>query len=289
MDHYFQNFNIVELNRTFYRYPETKTVEGWRRKAPEHFVFTVKAHQDIMHKAKMKVEEESLRAFEHMKRVCKMLSSNTLLFQTPASFTPISLTDAEKFFSAIDRDGLALAWETRGAAWELPETRERLRRILGNLDVAHVTDPFRVLPACLGEVAYFRLHGLGERLYYYQYTDEELQKLKELTAPYERKTKEIYVFFNNLSMFEDAKRFRQYLSSGAFPRITALIGLASVKSVIQKTRYPTTKSVLIRNLGWRLVETEQAQQIRLENLLKNLVSKSYNNAEELLIELETLL
>jgi hypothetical protein len=199
------------------------------------------------------------------------------------------LSDAEDFFMAINREELALAWETRGPKWQSPEIRDKLRRILENLNVAHVTDPFRALPAHVGEVAYFRLHGLGERMYYYQYTDEELRRLKELTAPYERRAKEIYVFFNNLSMFEDAKRFKQYLSSGAFPKITAQTGLASVKSVIQKTRYPTTKSVLIRKLGWRLVETEQGQQIRLETLLKNLLSKSYNSAGELLTELKTLL
>jgi len=71
--------------------------------------------------------------------------------------------------------------------------------------------------------------------------------------------------------------------------ITAQTGLASVKSVIQKTRHPTTKSMLIRKLGWRLVETEQGQQTRLETLLKNLLSKSYNSAGELLTELKTLL
>jgi uncharacterized protein YecE (DUF72 family) len=287
MKQYFQNFNIVELNRTFYTYPETKTVEGWRKKAPENFVFTVKAHQDITHKAKMKVTHVSLSAFERMKHTCKTLNSRVLLFQTPGSFTPTSLSDAEDFFKATNRDELALAWETRGLAWQSPETRERLRRTLENLDIAHVTDPFRVLPACVREAAYFRLHGLGERMYYYQYTDEELRKLKELTAPYERKAKEVYVFFNNLSMFEDAKRFKQYLSSGAFPKVTAQTGLASVKSLIKKTRYPTTKSVLIRKLGWRLVETEQGKQISLETLLKSLLSKSYNSEEELLTELGT--
>jgi uncharacterized protein YecE (DUF72 family) len=288
MSQYFQNFNIVELNMTFYQYPETKTVEGWRQKAPEHFGFTVKAHQDITHKARMKVKDESLSAFECMKRICRTLNSHVLLFQTPGSFTPTMLSDAEDFFMAINREEPALAWETRGPVWQSPETREKLHRTLEKLNVAHVTDPFRALPAYVGEVAYFRLHGLGERMYYYQYTDEELRKLEELTAPYERKAEEVYVFFNNLSMIEDAQRFKQYLSTGAFPKITAQTGVASVKNVIQKTRYPTTKSVLIRKLGWRLVETEQGQQIRLEALLKNLRSKSYNSAEELLIELKSL-
>jgi uncharacterized protein YecE (DUF72 family) len=160
------------------------------------------------------------------------------------------LSDAEDFFMAINREELALAWETRGPAWQSPETPEKLHRILENLNVAHVTDPFLALPVYVGEVAYFRLHGLGERMYYCQYTDEELRKLEGLTALYERKAKEVYVFFNNLSMLEDAQRFKQRLSTGAFPKITAQTGLASVKSVIQKTRYPTTKSVLIRKLGW---------------------------------------
>jgi uncharacterized protein YecE (DUF72 family) len=288
MSQYFQNFNIVELNRTFYQYPKTKTVEGWRQKAPEQFVFTVKAHQDITHKARMKVKDESLSTFERMKQICGTLNSRVLLFQTPGSFTPTMLSDAEDFFMTINSEELALAWETRGPAWQAPETREKLHRILENLNVAHVTDPFLALPVYVGEVAYFRLHGLGDRMYYYQYTDEELRKLKELTAPYEHKAEEVYVFFNNLAMLEDAKRFKQYLSSGAFPKITPQTGLASVKSVIQKTRYPTTKSVLVRKLGWRLVETEQGQQIRLGALLKNLRSKSYNSAEELLTELKSL-
>jgi uncharacterized protein YecE (DUF72 family) len=289
MKQYFQNFNIVELNRTFYAYPDSKTVEGWRQRAPEHSVFTVKAHQDITHKAKMKAMVESQTAFERMKLVCKTLNSHTLLFQTPSSFTPTTLKDAEDFFRSINRAELTLAWETRGQAWQSQEARERLRRILENLNVTHVTDPFLVLPAYVGEVAYFRLHGLGERMYYYQYTDEELRKLKELIASYERKAKEVFVFFNNLSMFEDAKRFKQYLSCGAFPKITAQTGLASVESVIQKTQYPTTKSALNRKLGWRLVQTEQGKQIRLETLLKGLLSKNYNSAEELLTELETML
>jgi uncharacterized protein YecE (DUF72 family) len=289
MSQYFQNFNIVEINRTFYQYPETKTVEGWRQKAPEQFSFTVKAHQDITHKAKMKAKNESLSAFERMKQICKTLNSQVLLFQTPCSLTPTVLSDTEDFFMRINREELALAWETRGPAWQAPETREKLRRTLENLNVAHVTDPFLALPVYVSEIAYFRLHGLGERMYYYQYTDEELRKLKELTAPYEHKTKEVYIFFNNLAMFEDAKRFKQYLTSGAFPKITAQTGLASVKSIIQKTRYPATKSALIRKLGWRLVETEKGQQIRLETLLKNLPSKSYNSAEELITELKTLL
>jgi uncharacterized protein YecE (DUF72 family) len=287
MKKYFESFRLVELNSTFYNYPRERTVEGWREKAPENFEFTVKVHQDISHKAKLKVEKTSLQAFEHMMQTCKTLTSKILLIQTPSSFRPDRLGDAEKFFGAVDREGLVLVWETRGPAWETVEVRNRLGEVLEKVDVTHVTEPFRVTPAYTGDVAYFRLHGLGERMYYYQYSDSELRKLKELISMYEREGKEAYVLFNNLSMFDDGLRFIEYLSKGVLPKITSSTGLGSIRSVVERTRYPASKSMVIKKLGWRLVEVEEGKQVRLGGILNDLPSKTYTNAEELLNEVKT--
>jgi uncharacterized protein YecE (DUF72 family) len=287
MKRYFESYSLVELNSTFYEYPRLETVEGWREKAPENFEFTVKAHHDISHKARMRVDENSLKAFETMKQICKTLKAKILLFQTPGSFRPDKLGEAEKFFENINREDLTLVWETRGPEWEKSEVVEKLRQVLSRLGVVHVTDPFRVLPAYTGQIAYFRLHGLGVGLYYYQYTDDELRRLGEIAKNFEAEGKRVYVLFNNLSMFEDGLRFMQYLSSGKFPKITGAVGLESVKSVIAKTRYPAAKSMLIKKVGWRLVEIEEGKQVRLAELLAELPSKTYKNAEELLNALKT--
>jgi uncharacterized protein YecE (DUF72 family) len=287
MKRYFENYRLVELNSTFYEYPKLETVEGWREKAPGDFEFTVKAHQDISHKAKMKLDETCIKAFEKMKEICRTLNAKILLIQTPGSFRPDKLGEAEKFFANINREDLTLVWETRGPEWEKPEVVGRLRQVLSRLNVVHVTDPFRVLPAYTGQIAYFRLHGLGEELYYYQYTDEELRRLSEIAKNFEAEGKTVYVLFNNLSMFEDGLRFMHYLSSGKFPKVTGAVGLESVKSVIAKTRYPTPKSMLVKKVGWRLVEIEEGKQVRLAELLAELPSKTYKNAEELLNALKT--
>jgi uncharacterized protein YecE (DUF72 family) len=287
MKKYFEKFSLVELNNTFYQYPKEKTVEGWREKAPENFEFTVKAHQDISHKTKLKIEETSLQAFQRMKQICKTLNSKILLIQTPGSFKPDKLGDAEKFFKEINREDLILVWETRGLVWEKRETYEKLGKVLEKLDITHVTDPFRIMPAYTGKIAYFRLHGLSEQMYYYQYSDMELQKLKEFIAPYEKEGKEVYVLFNNLSMFDDGIRFTEYLLKGTFPKITRATGLDSIKEVVEKTRYPTTKAVLMKRLGWKLVEVEEGKQVKLSTFLKNLPAKTYKNAEELLKDIKT--
>jgi len=284
MKKYYERFRLVEINRTFYEYPKISTAAGWRERAPPDFEFTVKAHQSISHKFRFELEP-SIEAFERMKEICETLKARILLIQTPGSFRPDKLDDAEKFFEKISREDLRIVWETRGPAWETPSLREKLARTLRELDVSHVTDPFRIMPAHTSHVAYFRLHGLGRRLYYYQYSDEELKRLYELVKPYEREGKEVYVLFNNLAMFTDGTRFTHFLRKGSFPSLTGAVGLESIKSVLQKTRYPTTKSLLSKRLGWRLVELEKGKQTKLGELLKNLPSKSFENLEEVLREL----
>jgi len=286
MKRYYDSFSLVELNTTFYNYPRISTVEGWRVKAPEKFEFTVKAHQDISHKFRLKPEKACLEVFEKMKEICKILKSKILVVQTPASYRPDKLDDAKEFFSKINREDLTVVWETRGPAWEETEVRRKLADVLKELDVSHVTDPFRVSPVYTGKTAYFRLHGLGEKLYYYQYSDKELEKLHKIIKDYEKSVEEVYVLFNNLSMFDDANRFVYYIKNGKFPSLTEAVGMESVRRVLGKTRYPATKSLLLKRTGWKLVEIQEGRQIRLEELLREIPSKTYKSVDELLKEIK---
>jgi len=277
---YQETFRLVEINRTFYKIPSISTVIKWRKEAPSDFEFTVKAHQDISHKYKLKLKG-ALEPFETMKTICKNLAAKIILIQTPASFKPDHLEDAEDFFKGVQREELIIVWETRGPLWEDEEIRERLKTVLERLDVSHVTDPFRVLPIYSGSVVYLRLHGLGSRMYYYQYSNKELVKLHSIVKSLESNRKEVYVLFNNLSMFEDANRFLSFIETGRFPSLI-LKGIDSIRALLLRMQYPLTKSMLMKKIGWRLVELEGQNQVRLEDLLSDLPSGTYRNAEEIL-------
>jgi len=279
---YQEAFRLVEINRTFYKIPNVSTVIKWRKEAPADFEFTVKAHQDISHKYKLKLEN-ALKPFETMKIICENLTAKILLIQTPASFKPDRLKDVEDFFKGIRREELIVVWETRGPLWENEETRERLRTVLESLDVSHVTDPFRSLPVYSGSIAYLRLHGSGSRMYYYQYSDEELSELYRIVKSLESNEREVYVLFNNLSMFEDGNRFLSFIETGKFPPLM-LRGTDSIRALLTRIRYPLTKSVLMKRIGWRLVELEGQRQVRLGELLKDIPSRTYKDAEEILRE-----
>src|SRR2546425_3215859 len=43
LQYYATKLNSVEIDYTFYRMPNAKTIEGWRNATPENFRFTLKA------------------------------------------------------------------------------------------------------------------------------------------------------------------------------------------------------------------------------------------------------
>ena len=210
MKKYFETFEVVEVQKTFYKPPSPKTAEKWRKEAPEDFEFTVKAWQVITHpptsptykkagiEAKncgfFKPTDEVFRAWEVTKEVAEILKVKFVLFQTPKSFrdTDENMQNMREFFKSIERD-FTFGFEPRG--WR----EEKIKRICEELDLVHVVDPF-VSEQLYGEICYFRLHGFD---YKHKYTDEELMELQNLL------NKDCYVMFNNVHMFDDALRFKQ--------------------------------------------------------------------------------
>ena len=281
---YHETFNLVEINRTFYEYPRESTVKRWRASSPEDFEFTVKANQEITHKFRFR-GKESIEAFNKMKGICRLLRADIILIQTPGSFTPAHMDDALSFLESIDREDLTIVWETRGERWRDPEVKARLAEALERLDVIHVTDPLIESPVRIGEIAYFRLHGLGERMYYYQYTDDELRRLYEKVKPLDGRVENIYILFNNLSMFDDARRLKRFIEEGSFPRLAETPGLEYIRKILGRMKFPSEKSVILRKVGWRIIETEDGRQIRLEEALRRLPAKRYRDIEDLINEM----
>ena len=48
---YAARLNCVEIQHTFYKPPQVKTLEGWRLEMPDGFEFTLKAWQFITHES----------------------------------------------------------------------------------------------------------------------------------------------------------------------------------------------------------------------------------------------
>ena len=60
LPYYAGKFNSVEIDYTFYRMPNAKTIEAWRSAVPESFRFALKASQKITHHERLKTPSEAL-------------------------------------------------------------------------------------------------------------------------------------------------------------------------------------------------------------------------------------
>lgn len=223
---YAARLNTVEIQHTFYKPPQVKTLEGWRSQMPDGFEFTLKAWQFITHEAASPTyrrlkrdltakEAKEVGAFkptdsvEHGWQVtlesARALRARTILFQCPAKFaqTDANIKNIRRFFSLIDRGEMNFAWEPRGRTWDDPV----IEKICRDLDLWHCVDPF-VRRTLTPERCYYRLHGI--RGWRYKYEQGELEELVSLLPPDGLS----YVFFNNNEMFDDAARFKAIAAAG---------------------------------------------------------------------------
>lgn len=217
----FRTLRLLEIQQTFYKPPKLATVKRWRAKAPPGFEFTAKAWQLITHEAtsptyakagisvpenrrdrygRFRPTDEVFDAWERTKEVCEALGVTAVVFQTPTSFTPQpkNKENLYAFFSRADTS-VVRAWEPRGP-WPL----HVVERVCEDLGLQHATDPF-ASELVDQPRAYYRLHGTppGPKMYSYTYTDEDLREV----AGFCGEVDEAYVLFNNVTMYEDARRF----------------------------------------------------------------------------------
>jgi len=84
LKYYSRVFSTVELNNTFYRFPQPAHVQQWRKATPRGFRFSIKVHRLITHIRRLKDAEEALSA--QLERLTDLGDrAGPLLFQLPPS------------------------------------------------------------------------------------------------------------------------------------------------------------------------------------------------------------
>src|SRR4029079_4096902 len=112
---YVEEFDTVELNASFYRWPKDATFAGWRQRLPEGFTMSVKAHRGLTHYRRLRSPEPWVERFE---RCWDALGDRreALLVQ----LHPDLERDDERLqhFLEVMPDGIPVAMELRHSSWE---------------------------------------------------------------------------------------------------------------------------------------------------------------------------
>jgi len=135
LGHYATQLNAVEVNFTFRQLVKESTLAKWLADTPEHFRFTVKAHQVITHIKRLKGTEDFVPRF--LATIQPLASAGKLgpvLFQLPPNLK-VDLEVLRAFLATLPKR-LQMAFEFRHDSWLSDETYSVLREHNAALCVA---------------------------------------------------------------------------------------------------------------------------------------------------------
>jgi len=280
---YSQVFNFVEVNTTFYEYPNKNLVEIWRRSVPADFTFSVRCHQDLTHRIGLKPVDEAFEVFNKMKAYCNTLASPLLILETPAScaLDEEGLTSAKGFFSSVDLGGLRLVWEYRAPI------KLEVAEFMADFGIIRSVD-LSIEPAIFGnDVIYSRLFGKGKHNRY-QFTDNELLEIEQSAQA--SKAEKIILAYHGQRMYNDAARSRMHIATGKFLPVTNYLGVESAKAVLaEDATFPSTKSSLIEDQGWKVIDLTADKRVHISEVLALIPNRSYSSLDEVTRELKAIL
>ena len=198
---YAQQFEMVEVNSSFYSVPDARMVARWCATTPENFVFNCKLHQLLSrHSTPVKmlpphlqesaevdakgrvtltaeleaqVADATLPALEMLSRAGKL---GVLLLQLSPAFSPRQ-HDVRELAPLLKRlQPHRVAIEFRNRNWTVPEHFDPVRQFFAEHQAAYVNvdaprvEHFTIMPSDIDEVwpsgiAYLRLHGRDAKAY----------------------------------------------------------------------------------------------------------------------------
>ncbi|MDB5222036.1 MAG: hypothetical protein JWN83_703 [Chitinophagaceae bacterium] len=191
-DFYCEHFNTLELNVTFYRFPQLSFLQTWYKKSTAVFRFAVKAPRAITHYKKFNDTERLISDFYNTIEEGLKEKLGCVLFQMPPRF---NYTDErlEKIINSLDTS-FNNVLEFRHVSWWNAEVyKELAKNKISFCGMSHPDLPCDIIQNT--SVLYYRMHGVPN-LYQSPY---KLSTLKKIINEIEtsEKTKKAFIYFNN--------------------------------------------------------------------------------------------
>lgn len=206
---YCTQFNTLELNTTFYRFPTAEMLQKWYNKSPAEFKFSVKAPRLITHYKQFNDVERLLADFYHAVHEGLNEKLGPVLFQLPAR-----IEFSEAFLQRITQnlDGsFKNVIEFRHISWWNQFVFDELAR--HNISFCSIS--IKDLPAEIianTSNVYYRFHGI-KKLYFSEYTKQTIRNFADELKK-QTNINTAYIYFNNTATtaaINNAKQLKSIL------------------------------------------------------------------------------
>ncbi|MFW5704747.1 MAG: DUF72 domain-containing protein [Nanoarchaeota archaeon] len=187
---YSENFSTVEVNYSFYRWPDEKKVQNWYEKAPKNFQFTLKAPRVITHYKKLVNVEDYVKNLYKLGDILKE-KMGCFLFQMPPNFThkKHNLNKLQNFLKILDNKKKNVI-EFRDKSWWKKEIYDLLKKYKVTFCITSgLKVPEDIVTT--SNVRYYRFHGEN---YSSKYSKAQIKKYANTIK---NNNNETYAYFNN--------------------------------------------------------------------------------------------
>lgn len=204
LENYAKLFETIEVDSTFYAIPPTSTIEGWYKKSPENFTFSLKLPQEITHNLFLRKN-----SFEIVDAFCERALElkeklGVVLIQLPPQFegSKANAQNLREFLAHLPKE-IRFAIEFRNRDWMIEWTFEELEKNKIALCLCEGSwipreMMFEAIEKITTDFSYVRFMGERDLTSFdkiYRHQDTNLQiwsdEIKKIQA------KEIFVYFSN--------------------------------------------------------------------------------------------
>ncbi|MCU1386065.1 MAG: hypothetical protein JWL71_4762 [Acidobacteria bacterium] len=190
-DYYASQFDTVEINNTFYRLPEKATFAAWETRAPDGFLYAVKASRYLTHMKKLKEPAEPLhRLFARAQPLGRTFGP--VLYQLPPHWA-VDIARLAGFLRRLPRRRRH-AIEFRDPSWYTDEVYALLTRH-GVALCLHDMAGSATGRITIGPFVYVRFHG--PQKYNGRYDDRVIDEWGRWIAAQMRDGRPAFAYFNN--------------------------------------------------------------------------------------------
>ena len=282
LEAYSQAFDLVELNSSYYHLPSISSASEWRKRVRDEFRFSVRCPRILVDHYGLNLLPGARLLIERLEEVCEKLEAEVMtILIGPGS--PIKESElaarVRDFLGTFSSGGTAVSLEFRGM-----RPSGEVFDLMKESGAIHSVDLSNSEPRYEGRVLYSRLFGKGEENIY-EFDDRELKEIaKKASAP---KFEKSILAFHGVRMYRDAGRVKSFIEKGYFPKITSGVGTESIREVLSEdARFPTTKSRLLKDQGWKVFQdTDEVRKI--STVLEKLPEGEINSLNDLMAELRS--
>jgi uncharacterized protein YecE (DUF72 family) len=190
---YSNHFNSVEINNSFYKLPDKKTLKQWRHTVRDDFIFAVKASRYMTHMKKLKEPRKGLSNF--LNTIGNLDDKlGPVLFQLPPNWHR-NTKRLEAFLAELPSKH-RYAFEFRNRTWFDESVYKLLLEYNAAFclyDLEGKTSPEIVT----AEFVYIRLHGPSDAAYQGSYSNRQLTIWAGKFHKWLEENRKIYCFFDN--------------------------------------------------------------------------------------------